>query len=209
MDIACSKLFSENNIHQEIIRWAAIYPNNSSTLHIPFSDQVLLGCSSATVPRVAELTLNTEKTLKLILLVITMVAGADLTSSAVHSVIFAHSVEFVLVMGFYFVGINDIWKWQSCVTTRARQFGFITWMIIAYYCCLYNQIMSFNVPESMEWLVIIVAQKLLYACICGSTSMRTPTEVTTAAHATSGNSTSYVGKGCFIRESAIISLCSM
>lgn len=111
MDITWSKLFSEDNIHQEIIRLAAIYCNNSSTLHILFADQVLLCCSCATVPRVAELTLNIEKSLKLILLVITMVTGADLTSSTVQSVIFAHSVEVVLVMGFYcFVGINDIWK---------------------------------------------------------------------------------------------------
>lgn len=109
MDITCSKLLSENNIHQAIIPWAAIYPNNSSALHILFADQVLLCHPSATVPRVAELTLNTENSLKLILLVITMAAGADLTSSTVQSVIFAHSVEFVLVMGFYcFVGINDI-----------------------------------------------------------------------------------------------------
>ena len=120
---------SENNIHQEIIPWAAIYPNNSSTSHILFADQVLLCCSSATVPGAAELTLSTEKGLKLILLVITTVAGADLTSSTVQSVVFAHSVEFVLAMGFYcFVGISDIWKWQSCVTTK--QFGFITWMVI-------------------------------------------------------------------------------
>jgi len=69
---------------------------------------VLLG---AAVPRAAELTLSTEKGLKLILLVITTVAGADLTSSTVQSVIFAHSVEFVLVMESYcFGGINDIWK---------------------------------------------------------------------------------------------------
>lgn len=111
MDTTHSKLFLENNIHLEIIPWAAISPNNSSTLHILFAHQGLLCCSGATVPRAAELTLNTAKGLKLILLLITMVAGADLTSSTVHSVIFAHSVEFVLVTGFYyFVGINDIWK---------------------------------------------------------------------------------------------------
>lgn len=111
MDITYSKLFSENNIHQEIVPWAAIYPNNSSTLHILFTHEGLLCCSSATVPRVAELTLNTEKGLKLILLLITTLAGADLTSSTVHSVIFAHRVEFVLVTGFYyFVRTNDIWK---------------------------------------------------------------------------------------------------
>lgn len=144
-------MFSENNLHQELIPWAAIYPNNSPTLHILFADQVLLCCSSGAVPRAAELTLSAEKALKLILLVITTVAGADLTSSAVQSVIFAQSVEFVLVMGFYcFVGINDIWKRQSRVTTRARRFGVITRTVIAYYCCLCNQIMSFNIPHSME-----------------------------------------------------------
>lgn len=36
MDIICSKLFPENHIRQEIIPWAAIYPNNSSTLHVLF-----------------------------------------------------------------------------------------------------------------------------------------------------------------------------
>lgn len=61
-------------------------------------------------------------------------------------------------------------------------------MIIAYYIIQTDRVLQH------PCLVTVVAQKLLYVCICGSTSMRSPKEVTTAAHTTLGDRTAYVRK---------------
>lgn len=73
-------------------------------------------------------------------------------SSTVHGVICAHSAEFVLVLGsLCLAGINDIWEWQLCVTTKAKQPGFIAGVVMECYCSL-KLIVSFSIPGSMELL---------------------------------------------------------
>lgn len=119
------------DIQQEIIPWAAICPDNSSTLHIPFADRVLLiricWCSRAAAPRQQS---SPWEGAGIDFVGYYNVVGADLTSSTVQCHLCTQCWICPCSGIHSLAGINDIWEWQFCVTTKAKQFGFVAGVVL-------------------------------------------------------------------------------